>query len=45
MKRLAEEEGTPLRPERLEVYLFGFLDEDMKSIMPGPFERHWGIFR
>ncbi|WZY79739.1 hypothetical protein YC2023_026123 [Brassica napus] len=22
MKRLAEEEGTPLRPERLEVYLF-----------------------
>ncbi|KAG2301106.1 hypothetical protein Bca52824_029757 [Brassica carinata] len=45
MKRLAKEEGTPLRPERLEVYLFGFLDEDMKSIMPGPFERHWGIFR
>ncbi|KAL1215447.1 Glucan endo-1,3-beta-glucosidase 8 [Cardamine amara subsp. amara] len=45
MKRLAKDGGTPLRPERLEVYLFGFLDEDMKSILPGPFERHWGIFR
>ncbi|CAN8277527.1 unnamed protein product [Cochlearia groenlandica] len=45
MKRLAKDGGTPSRPERLEVYLFGFLDEDMKSIAPGPFERHWGIFR
>ncbi|ESQ31398.1 hypothetical protein EUTSA_v10004092mg [Eutrema salsugineum] len=45
MKRLAKDGGTPLRPERLEVYLFGLLDEDMKSILPGPFERHWGIFR
>ncbi|KFK28168.1 hypothetical protein AALP_AA8G481200 [Arabis alpina] len=45
MKRLAEDGGTPSRPERLEVYLFGLLDEDMKSILPGPFERHWGIFR
>ncbi|KAF3499385.1 hypothetical protein F2Q69_00040172 [Brassica cretica] len=45
MKKLAKDVGTPLRPEKLEVYLFGLLDEDMKSILPGPFERHWGIFR
>jgi hypothetical protein len=25
--------------------LFGLLDEDAKSIAPGNFERHWGIFR
>ncbi|XP_010520102.1 PREDICTED: glucan endo-1,3-beta-glucosidase 8 [Tarenaya hassleriana] len=45
MKKLANDEGTPLRPGKLDVYLFGLLDEDMKSILPGPFERHWGIFR
>ncbi|AQL04375.1 O-Glycosyl hydrolase family 17 protein [Zea mays] len=28
----------------MEVYLFGLFDEDMKSIAPGNFERHWGIF-
>ncbi|CAI0384029.1 unnamed protein product, partial [Linum tenue] len=26
-------------------YAFGLLDEDAKSIAPGSFERHWGIFR
>ncbi|PQP91706.1 glucan endo-1 3-beta-glucosidase 8-like [Prunus yedoensis var. nudiflora] len=25
--------------------LFGLIDEDAKSIAPGSFERHWGIFR
>ncbi|XP_038883272.1 glucan endo-1,3-beta-glucosidase 8 [Benincasa hispida] len=45
-KKLASDEGTPMRPnEKFEVYLFGLLDEDMKSILPGFFERHWGIFR
>ncbi|KAL5720587.1 hypothetical protein ACHQM5_013245 [Ranunculus cassubicifolius] len=45
MKRLAINQGTPLRPNQyLEVYLFGLLDEDVKSIAPGSFERHWGIF-
>lgn len=28
----------------MEVYFFGLLDENMKSILPGNFERHWGIF-
>ncbi|CAK9320294.1 unnamed protein product [Citrullus colocynthis] len=45
-KKLASDEGTPMRPkEKFEVYLFGLLDEDMKSVLPGFFERHWGIFR
>jgi hypothetical protein len=37
--------GTPLRPNTFfEFYLFDLLDENIKSILPGPFERHWGIF-
>lgn len=37
--------GTPLRPGvKIEGYLFSLLDEDAKSILPGPFERHWGVF-
>lgn len=45
MPRLAANTGTPLRPGYIEVYLFGLIDEDAKSIAPGSFERHWGIFR
>ncbi|KAJ8769692.1 hypothetical protein K2173_005295 [Erythroxylum novogranatense] len=45
LKKLANNKGTPLRPGKLDVYLFGLLDEDQKSIAPGDFERHWGIFR
>jgi hypothetical protein len=26
-----------------EAYLFSLIDEDIKSILPGPFERHWGL--
>ncbi|KAK3211785.1 hypothetical protein Dsin_016491 [Dipteronia sinensis] len=45
-KRLNENKGTPLRPSaKFDVYLFGLLDEDQKSLEPGYFERHWGIFR
>ncbi|XVE83258.1 hypothetical protein DITRI_Ditri16bG0073300 [Diplodiscus trichospermus] len=44
LKNLASNKGTPLRPGKMEVYIFGLLDEDMKSIEPGFFERHWGIF-
>ncbi|KAG6473832.1 hypothetical protein ZIOFF_067750 [Zingiber officinale] len=44
LKRMAEKVGTPLRPGPMEAYLFGLIDEDMKSILPGNFERHWGIF-
>ncbi|KAL7230414.1 hypothetical protein ACSBR2_008824 [Camellia fascicularis] len=45
LKKLATDKGTPLRPGHMEVYLFSLLDENMKSIAPGAFERHWGIFR
>ncbi|XP_058186036.1 glucan endo-1,3-beta-glucosidase 8-like [Rhododendron vialii] len=45
LKKIASNEGTPLRPGHMEAYLFGLLDEDMKSVAPGNFERHWGIFR
>ena len=45
-RRLNENKGTPLRPStEFDVYLFGLLDEDQKSIEPGFFERHWGIFQ
>ncbi|XP_022974227.1 glucan endo-1,3-beta-glucosidase 8-like [Cucurbita maxima] len=44
LPRLAANKGTPLRPGFIEVYLFSFLDENGKSIAPGNFERHWGIF-
>ncbi|CAH9086128.1 unnamed protein product [Cuscuta europaea] len=39
-------QGTPLRPGAppMDVYLFSLLDEDGKSILPGNFERHWGMF-
>ncbi|EXB24800.1 Glucan endo-1,3-beta-glucosidase 8 [Morus notabilis] len=45
LKKLAKNKGTPLRPGRIETYLFSLLDEDIKSVAPGHFERHWGIFR
>ncbi|CAD6214933.1 unnamed protein product [Miscanthus lutarioriparius] len=46
LKRLAANAGTPARPNQyIEMYLFGLLDEDIKSVAPGNFERHWGILR
>ncbi|KAJ4953888.1 hypothetical protein NE237_030720 [Protea cynaroides] len=43
--RIVQNKGTPKRPSPApEVYLFGLIDEDVKSIMPGNFERHWGVF-
>ncbi|XP_059647304.1 glucan endo-1,3-beta-glucosidase 8-like [Cornus florida] len=45
LTRLAANKGTPLRSGYIEVYLFGLIDEDAKSVAPGSFERHWGIFR
>ncbi|KAL6272010.1 hypothetical protein ACE6H2_022702 [Prunus campanulata] len=45
LPKLGTNRGTPLRPGYIEVYLFGLIDEDAKSIAPGSFERHWGIFR
>ncbi|EYU20663.1 hypothetical protein MIMGU_mgv1a018565mg [Erythranthe guttata] len=35
LQRLAGNKGTPLRPGYIEVYLFGLIDEDFKSIAPG----------
>lgn len=38
-------EGTPKRPNQvIQGYLFGLFDEDAKSILPGAFERRWGIY-
>ncbi|KAH9331128.1 hypothetical protein KI387_003236 [Taxus chinensis] len=45
MKKLINGQGTPLRPGNFSVYLFSLLDEDVKSVAPGNFERHWGIFQ
>lgn len=36
--------GTPLRSGKINIYLFSLIDENAKSVAPGNFERHWGIF-
>jgi hypothetical protein len=33
-----------MRSGPLDAYLFSLIDEDAKSIQPGNFERHWGLF-
>lgn len=44
LDRIRQRRGTPKRPAPPDIYLFGLLDEDKKSIQPGNFERHWGLF-
>ncbi|KAF5726121.1 hypothetical protein HS088_TW23G00862 [Tripterygium wilfordii] len=44
LKRILQNQGTPKRKNAPEVYFFALIDEDMKSVEPGKFERHWGIF-
>lgn len=44
MSRNLAGQGTPMRPGTLDAYLFSLIDEDAKSIQPGNFERHWGLF-
>lgn len=44
MSRYMNGTGTPMRPGQLDAYLFSLIDEDAKSIQPGNFERHWGLF-
>ncbi|XP_058114794.1 glucan endo-1,3-beta-glucosidase 5-like [Magnolia sinica] len=46
IKHVLSNKGTPLRPgiPPMDIYLFSLLDEEQKSILPGNFERHWGIF-
>lgn len=44
MSKYVSGKGTPMRPSPIDAYLFSFIDEDNKSIQPGNFERHWGLF-
>lgn len=46
IRHVLSNKGTPLRPviPPLDVYLFSLFDEGQKSVLPGYFERHWGIF-
>ncbi|XP_062148661.1 glucan endo-1,3-beta-glucosidase 8 [Alnus glutinosa] len=36
--------GTPLKKGTIDIYMFSLIDENAKSVAPGSFERHWGIF-
>eukprot|EP00268_Persea_americana_P067441 TRINITY_DN9295_c0_g1_i1.p1 TRINITY_DN9295_c0_g1~~TRINITY_DN9295_c0_g1_i1.p1 ORF type:complete len:198 (+),score=29.16 TRINITY_DN9295_c0_g1_i1:4166-4759(+) len=44
MTHILTGKGTPMRPGPIDAYLFSLIDEDEKSIEPGNFERHWGMF-
>ncbi|CAN8244224.1 unnamed protein product [Cochlearia groenlandica] len=44
LNRIVGGQGTPRRRTPPEVYIFSLVDEDVKSVDPGKFERHWGIF-
>ncbi|BFG18715.1 hypothetical protein CerSpe_049890 [Prunus speciosa] len=44
MSHIKNNAGTPMRPGPVDAYLFSLIDEDAKSIQPGNFERHWGLF-
>ncbi|RZC56818.1 hypothetical protein C5167_015663 [Papaver somniferum] len=44
MTHIVTGKGTPMRSGPVDAYLFSLIDEDAKSISPGNFERHWGIF-
>ncbi|XP_002970359.2 glucan endo-1,3-beta-glucosidase 8 [Selaginella moellendorffii] len=46
IRHVTSNRGTPLRPGiPIEIYIFGLVDEDRKSVLPGNFERHWGLYR
>lgn len=42
--RIIQGQGTPKRSSPPEIYVFSLIDEDNKSVAPGNFERHWGVF-
>ncbi|KAI0491741.1 hypothetical protein KFK09_026001 [Dendrobium nobile] len=44
MNHISTGQGTPMRPGPIYAYLFSLIDEDEKSIQPGNFERHWGLY-
>ncbi|KAF5206330.1 Glucan endo-1,3-beta-glucosidase [Thalictrum thalictroides] len=43
--RIIQRQGSPKRASPPEIFIFGLIDEDHKSIDPGNFERHWGLFK
>ncbi|KAK2992692.1 hypothetical protein RJ640_029949 [Escallonia rubra] len=44
LDRIIRGQGSPKRKTPPDIYLFGLIDEDAKSTLPGNFERHWGVF-
>lgn len=43
--RINNKKRPPRRPHDMpDVYMFGLLDENSKSVKPGNFEPHWGVF-
>ena len=44
MDSVISNKGTPLHPGYVDAFLFSLIDEEYKSIQPGNFERHWGLF-
>ncbi|PKA50660.1 Glucan endo-1,3-beta-glucosidase 6 [Apostasia shenzhenica] len=44
MTHISTGQGTPMRPGPVDAYIFSLIDEDEKSIQPGNFERHWGVY-
>lgn len=37
--------GTPRVPGKINCFVFEMYDEDKKSIKPGEFETHWGVYK
>lgn len=44
LKHFLTGDGTPAKKGPIDFYMFSLVDENAKSIEPGSFERHWGIF-
>ncbi|KAK7411251.1 hypothetical protein VNO78_02684 [Psophocarpus tetragonolobus] len=44
LKHALSGKSTPKRKGTVDLYLFSLIDENTKSVAPGNFERHWGIF-
>ncbi|XP_020225166.1 glucan endo-1,3-beta-glucosidase 8 isoform X1 [Cajanus cajan] len=44
LKHALSGNGTPKRKSLIDIYLFSLIDENAKSIAPGNFERHWGLY-
>ncbi|CAK9140484.1 unnamed protein product [Ilex paraguariensis] len=44
LKKMASDQGTPLRPGPLEAYFYNLVDENRIDTSRGMFQRHWGIY-